>query len=238
MGCDIHVYVERRQRFTPEELEAMDEQSRKWNTRWDNLSQEFHPMRNYLLFSILAGVRGSIEPLVPPRGLPDDLGWRTEEDAWVRIAYGWEPDGKECTEERAQRWIEYGAATRGSYTPYQSKHKDEDGGWVEIMVGEEHEGKPTHVADPDWHTHSWLTLPELIQCLTLYAEEESWRHEENREEVREEFAKHGRELPAWWRKPAYEVVQRNLMEWRAIVAAMRQMEEDGQETRIVFWFDN
>ena len=71
MGCDIHAYIEFRLGGT-----------------W-----EFHSealcFRDYVLFGLLAGVRGSEEPLYLPRGLPDDLSfgvrWEYESehsDAW------------------------------------------------------------------------------------------------------------------------------------------------------------
>ena len=55
MGCDIHAYIEFRLGGT-----------------WE-LHSEALWFRDYELFGLLAGVRGSEEPLYRPRGLPDDL---------------------------------------------------------------------------------------------------------------------------------------------------------------------
>ena len=73
MGCDIHVYIERK-------IEDQDE--------WENVSlyrvrdngiEMVDPYngRNYELFSILAGVRGWQEPLIAPRGLPSEMNIKT-----------------------------------------------------------------------------------------------------------------------------------------------------------------
>jgi len=57
MGCDIHFYIE--ENYEPNWYEIM----------------EINIPRNYQLFACLAGVRNSwgIEPMILPRGLPDDL---------------------------------------------------------------------------------------------------------------------------------------------------------------------
>lgn len=55
MGADIHAWVET-----------------KDSNHWYRVA-EVQLGRNYRLFSLLAGVRGSEGPLVEPRGLPDDV---------------------------------------------------------------------------------------------------------------------------------------------------------------------
>lgn len=96
MGCDIHVAVER-----------------KRNNKWVRVSDKFGPInyyytpgfeneksfrsdknvwdisRHYQLFSILAGVRGSIQPIVSPRGIPDDASLKTKKqfNAWKGAAH-------------------------------------------------------------------------------------------------------------------------------------------------------
>lgn len=70
MGCDIHTYVEH---------------YNKESKRWENLSLykkdkdgtfstiDIYDGRDYELFGILAGVRGTAGSFVMPRGVPDDL---------------------------------------------------------------------------------------------------------------------------------------------------------------------
>lgn len=71
MGCDIHSYVEYRNKDTG-----------KWNMvriyvpyRWEperlDLVEPYNG-RNYNLFAILAGVRGFAIPIAEPRGIPQD----------------------------------------------------------------------------------------------------------------------------------------------------------------------
>ena len=58
MGCDIHAMMEAKRTFS-------------WGTYWFNAGD---PMidRNYSLFGLLAGVRAvEVEPISPPRGLPE-----------------------------------------------------------------------------------------------------------------------------------------------------------------------
>lgn len=63
MGCDIHVFLESPY-WKPE--------ANAWT-----MDKEIEVNRDYTLFSLLAGVRGSFDPLVPPRGLPEDLAFET-----------------------------------------------------------------------------------------------------------------------------------------------------------------
>lgn len=79
MGCDIHVYLERR---VEGEWRAVRPPS-DWNMyafmyRWEPEiaweQYEWDVERNYSLFGRLAGVRSrSEEPIVYPRGLPADV---------------------------------------------------------------------------------------------------------------------------------------------------------------------
>lgn len=78
MGCDIHFYVEH---FA----------DNKWNNiafNSDAADGHWFPWRNYYLFSILAGVRGDIEPMMLPRGIPADISSAVVKE-WKR----WQGDG-------------------------------------------------------------------------------------------------------------------------------------------------
>lgn len=76
MGCDIHVFVEV-----------------KKDDKW-LLMDHPHVYRNYQLFGRIAGVRDTdIEPIVSPRGLPENLseGTQLHWDYWNGDAHtpGW-----------------------------------------------------------------------------------------------------------------------------------------------------
>lgn len=96
MGCDIHFFVERwtssNDYLGPRDLE--DDRDQKisevldapvrhrwvsadkwqiedgqWHIDWDD---EYYNGRNYQLFSLLAGVRGDLDPIIQRRGIPED----------------------------------------------------------------------------------------------------------------------------------------------------------------------
>jgi hypothetical protein len=120
MGCDIHCYMEYR---------------RPSGDRWLPFGARINPGRNYRIFGRLAGVRREQEPHVKPRGLPADVGWRAQDDAWIFI----HEDGGEdsCKPEDAARWAAQGLKYRN-----------------------DRDGKPTWIENPDWHSHSWATPTE------------------------------------------------------------------------------
>ena len=63
MATDIWIHIEYKNR----------------KTKHYNYAREFYGDRLYGVFGILAGARTDIEPIYPPRGLPDDLTRRTYE---------------------------------------------------------------------------------------------------------------------------------------------------------------
>ena len=88
MGCDIHLHIEC-----------------KINGEWYHYN---HPdvKRDYDLFAKMAGVRGDIDPISEPRGLPDDITFLTQFDAEVH----WGIDGHShsyLTVEEIQRLKEW-----------------------------------------------------------------------------------------------------------------------------------
>ena len=77
MGCDIHVYMEKKNKEYGE-----------WETinlyRIDQYSNDIELVnaysgRDYVLFSILAGVRGWENPFISPRGIPEDASTKLEQ---------------------------------------------------------------------------------------------------------------------------------------------------------------
>jgi hypothetical protein len=95
MGCDIHVYLEK---YTSVNGENKWVNVDHWQLNPDFGSHEnereydlipFYWGRNYDLFSILAEVRGSYDPIDDPRGLPEDVtdATRKEFERWGRDAH-------------------------------------------------------------------------------------------------------------------------------------------------------
>ena len=77
MGCDIHIYVEKKVKnewengdvFVKNKYFGIDETEPEYKVN------EIHSTRNYNLFALLANVRnyGGIDPISRPRGLPGDV---------------------------------------------------------------------------------------------------------------------------------------------------------------------
>ena len=63
MGCDIHAYIEEKTYRT-----------------WDSFTGELNLDRDYRMFGALAGVRSGDEPIIEPRGVPDDMSYQLKDD--------------------------------------------------------------------------------------------------------------------------------------------------------------
>lgn len=139
MGCDIHAYVEYKNQNADRE-------------HWNTFGGRVNPGRNYLMFGYLAGVRYDGPAVVPPRGIPDRLGWESSDDWWLwiveeeRCSCG---ESNRCSRADAERYHAHGSAYRG----------DKD-------------GKPQWVQAPDWHTPSWLTTDEFEAAITAYQKDD------------------------------------------------------------------
>lgn len=100
MGCDIHLFVERREDGVWKSLDT-------WQTEKDDgreylsvdYDRQFYNGRNYNLFAILADVRNGrgfagiktgegFIPIAPPRGVPDDAN-----DNYKKYVEQWDGDG-------------------------------------------------------------------------------------------------------------------------------------------------
>ena len=157
MGCDIHAFVE-----------YADAPSKGAEPYWQNFVADFGS-RNYLMFGILAGVRGADERAFPPKGMPSGrLSWQTDDKYWLRVA---PPDHPEwanldgwVSQKIADRWVADGSSKAEGPMPCK------------------------RVSHPDWHSHSWLTLDELKRAAARYAEV-----------VTERWPGEAPEAPAEWR---------------------------------------
>lgn len=73
MGCDIHVYLERKFSDGPWEIEPKHKIKLDDNGEIDDIdSISTFSARNYTFFGEVAGVRSFSKPKIPPRGLPQD----------------------------------------------------------------------------------------------------------------------------------------------------------------------
>ena len=87
MGCDITMYIEKN---TDEVYNIWENVSLYRVGKYSHNLEKVSPYngRNYELFSILAGVRGWHEPLIEPRGLPENLSREVEkEERWWEKEY-------------------------------------------------------------------------------------------------------------------------------------------------------
>lgn len=121
MGCDIHLFVEVRRkgkwqpagRLVKNEWYDQKEKASCHNLKY--VREKFYDGRYYWLFGILAGVRSNaFEPIVEPRGVPDDAskevryqidGWGSDghTHSWLTLEdileYMWSPRGKRAIKE-------------------------------------------------------------------------------------------------------------------------------------------
>jgi hypothetical protein len=135
MGCDIHAYIEH-------VLVGDDEGSKGFDGYVFSLTGKFSLPRDYLMFSLMAGVRayGDEKPLFEPRGLPKKLGHKAEDDYYLRVddeQAKLDVEGV-CSRDKADYWIKSGFS-----------QALDDG----------------RVTDPDYHTPSWLTTDEFAKCV-------------------------------------------------------------------------
>lgn len=212
MGCDIHCYIEYRDR----DVSDLEDKS------WSSFGGRINPGRNYAIFSLMAGVRSWNEGniLFEPRGLAENLGYYSRGDNFLYIT----ADEKECScggscdsvsMSKAEKWVKSGSS-------YFKNNR---------------EGKPTWVSQPDWHSHSWLSLSEFRQVLEKYKEVEQreWEElEKDRVELLNKVPENEREQ-SWLYKPYAHATAPG---YQAMEAAMSRYEELGYESRLVFWFDN
>jgi hypothetical protein len=214
MGCDIHVYVEYR---------------RPGQADWAGFGDRVNPGRDYAVFGCLAGVRrGQPAGLVPPRGIPDDLGWSCHGDWYLYITDNIGAYESENPEEPVYHLMRACLANPGDDTPlsalYDELQARFDGQDQDVRDARRlgactlekakqwsayghkliyRNGKPVGVEHPDWHTPSWLTPGEWEAALRRMSADYS-----------------------------------AAPEYHALTAAMKELERLGHEVRVVFWFDN
>jgi hypothetical protein len=147
MGADIHMYVEYREK-------KRAKQAKKAGTisPWYSYGDEINPGRNYIMFAILAGVRGNYKGSFDPKGQVDDMGYAAKHDAYMFIV-----------DKPREEIHDQGCVSREDALRYAS--------WGRQIIDD------TWVEHPDWHSHSWMTIKELEKVFKLYEKYASkeWR---------------------------------------------------------------
>jgi hypothetical protein len=187
MGCDIHMFVEYANKKRLKE--QREENKPEW---WMCFGGKMNPGRNYTMFGLLCrGVRSNFEMGFPKKerlGI-DEMSYETKSEMFQYISETPDFEGSTVNIETALRYQKYGSKL----------YKDSNGEY-------------TWVDNPDWHSHSWLSLDEFETALDLY------------KKIDDPYLGVDSDVP---------------LEWRAILSAMKVLEDDGDnEVRVVFWFDN
>jgi len=92
MGCDIHAYVEYK------------EKEDNSNEYWWGFGGQINPGRDYTMFGILAGVRYHPKKGFDPRGIPNHhLSWAANDNLYLYITEDGEDDNS-TTLEQAKLW--------------------------------------------------------------------------------------------------------------------------------------
>lgn len=149
MGCDIHMYIEYRNKMVLDNGQM---------PTWQNFGGRINPGRNYALFALLAGVRNynNLPVAFPVRGMPDDAGYASRTDNQIYISEEKFDGEHSVTMERAKGWVESNSSK---------------------FINNKN-GEPTWVTNPDWHSHSWLTTTEFESVFNSYIDLESGWHKE------------------------------------------------------------
>lgn len=139
MGCDIHCYVEYQVSYFGGE------------PKWATFGSDIKPGRDYELFALMADVRNyyspRIEPLYPPRGMPDDAAMLTRREDQLYITDKSHASEGSVARAVADMWLVNGT-TKAATT--------------------REDGTVATVYHPDWHSHSWLNVDELAAVFRVY----------------------------------------------------------------------
>lgn len=149
------------------------------NKHWQSFGERINPGRNYDLFGLLANVRsyGSDVAMFSPRGFPENPGFMSRHDYFL--------------------WV-------GDQDAHNQVNKKNVKSYLQTfpnLLTIKRDGQIVAIANPAWHSASWLTFEELEQVTDRADKDNVW------------------------------------LEWLALLAAMRELRNHGQDVRLVFWFD-
>lgn len=221
MGCDIHLYVEKREK-----------KNKDWG--WSSVVDLSNAgLRDYDMFGFLAkGVRFTPDDKYEPHevnGLPEDVSFMTVRETRLRIAgRNTKADWEDYTSrENAENYHQFGRKLWKMVSDNILVHE-----WTEIDKLPEEDvddlwgdnGHPTFWVDhPDFHSHSHISLEEYKALLFRYVEcmNEMYNTEETLMETEEGF-----------------LVGTTTLYWIALYNLLHTYEQHGYEIRLVYWFDN
>lgn len=203
MGCDIHAYIDYDEEYN-EKVHSL------------NLAQ-IKIGRNYWLFTIIGGVRGtSLQgqmPVAAKKGLPENISYRVSNDAYMVVIDDEQPHRERgcCSRNDAERWG--------------SRYVDD---------------AKRYVHHPDWHSHTWLSLEEVNEVIRRFCnlKERKLVWLKDYEPVpagytisEEEYAG----MKAAYRDDQYVEPP---VEMLAIRAMMKVIQDSGKNVRLILWWDN
>ncbi len=140
MGCDIHPYIEVRKRKHKGRRRWAHYDWFRGRHPWDDAVSR-HPLyitRDYNLFGVLAGVRVSAARIATPRGLPPDVSRAVRDENQLRVVmHDTVDDERVASYADAVQWVKNGSSE-----------------WVGTAK--------RYVTHPDHHSHSYVTLTELL----------------------------------------------------------------------------
>ena len=175
MGCDIHVYMEKKQ--TVNGVKKWTDFN-NWNInpyynsskyeKDEYIINSIYDGRNYELFGILAGVRCMTDPIVDPRGMPSNVS------DYIKKAYdGWGSDAHTPSYFTVRELLDY--FKENPTTTY-------DGMISSVQAKALQNGdKPTSwcggTTDTSYEYHEWedeSPLKYFIDCIKTRIQEDCW----------------------------------------------------------------
>lgn len=137
MGCDIHVYVEYKDK-SPDAFLA----------GWRNWGGKFYVGRDYHLFARLNGVRSydGDTKVVTTSALPQDLDWVIESEYYCYVVEDADIDKQR---DREYHYVAKSSADR----------------WVANGSSKVHPTNPNLITNPDWHSAGCINLEQWKKLL-------------------------------------------------------------------------
>lgn len=228
MGCDIHLYVEKRidGKWVAQGDFERDEDG------WMGGGQSYYDGRNYDLFAILADVRNGrgfagiktgegFNPIAEPRGIPDDAS-----DEFKAIAESWDVDGHSHSYHTLRDLLDY------DWTQTTGKQ-----GWVDMVEWERWSrwdrqrgrGPNSYCGSVSGGAVKHLTAE---QADALF-KDASWRH---RSDIAKQHA--STYAQAEWGIPYYRAAGNFIDETMRKLLKLAGGTKGIDDVRIIFLFDN
>lgn len=153
MGCDIHAYLEYRSKVADTAYPKTTNMflNDKNELTYKNATYNFYATlslsRYYTMFAKMADVRNYEEiDSETPKGLPSDASMIIIHEALLYILSNNDtPRDSSCRQMDAERWLSAKIS-------------------LPVYSGD----KPCYLTNPDWHSHSWLSMNELSRIIKSF----------------------------------------------------------------------